>query len=95
MNIGGWQWPDDPVRRSRADDCRAAAAIVTRCGDPYRPWIGAVRAQMTTPNSIESFIARWQGRAGGQERANDALFLTDSRAAPIWTIRAILPSATA
>jgi hypothetical protein len=50
---------------------------------------------MTTPNSIESFIARWQGRAGGQERANDALFLTDSRAAPIWTIRAILPSATA
>lgn len=28
-------------------------------------------------DSIESFIARWQGRTGGQERANYALFLSE------------------
>jgi hypothetical protein len=35
---------------------------------------------MTTqsaPDPIERFIARWQGREGGQERANYALFLTE------------------
>lgn len=26
---------------------------------------------------VESFIARWQGREGGQERANYALFLSE------------------
>src|ERR1700704_5859412 len=26
---------------------------------------------------VETFIARWQGREGGQERANYALFLTE------------------
>ena len=26
---------------------------------------------------IEAFIARWQGREGGQERANYALFLSE------------------
>ncbi len=29
------------------------------------------------PRAIEDFIARWQGRHGGQERANYALFLTE------------------
>src|SRR5581483_9923423 len=29
------------------------------------------------PDSIEKFIARWQGHEGGQERANYALFLTE------------------
>jgi hypothetical protein len=29
------------------------------------------------PDRIESFIARWQGRESGQERANYALFLTE------------------
>ncbi len=29
------------------------------------------------PDSVESFIARWQGRTGGQERANYQLFLTE------------------
>jgi hypothetical protein len=28
-------------------------------------------------NVVESFIARWQGREGGQERANYALFLSE------------------
>jgi hypothetical protein len=33
---------------------------------------------MSTPTaSVEAFIARWQGRAGGQERANYALFLAE------------------
>lgn len=27
--------------------------------------------------AVEDFIARWQGRVGGQERANYALFLTE------------------
>ncbi|MEA2754538.1 MAG: hypothetical protein QOJ54_827, partial [Aliidongia sp.] len=26
---------------------------------------------------IEAFIARWQGREGGQERANYAMFLSE------------------
>jgi hypothetical protein len=26
---------------------------------------------------VDTFIARWQGREGGQERANYALFLTE------------------
>jgi hypothetical protein len=29
------------------------------------------------PAAVEAFIARWQGREGGQERANYALFLTE------------------
>ena len=29
------------------------------------------------PASAEAFIARWQGREGGQERANYALFLSE------------------
>src|SRR3954452_3093291 len=28
-------------------------------------------------DKVESFIARWQGQEGGQERANYALFLTE------------------
>ena len=39
------------------------------------------KAPRTSPgqgeNRVESFIARWQGRDGGQERANYALFLTE------------------
>jgi hypothetical protein len=31
--------------------------------------------------AIEAFIARWQGREGGQERANYAMFLTELCAA--------------
>lgn len=31
------------------------------------------------PLPAEVFIARWQGREGGQERANYALFLADHR----------------
>jgi hypothetical protein len=31
----------------------------------------------TSPERTEAFIARWQGREGGQERANYALFLTE------------------
>jgi hypothetical protein len=31
--------------------------------------------------AIEAFIARWQGREGGQERANYAMFLTERCAA--------------
>lgn len=30
-----------------------------------------------TPAVVEAFISRWQGREGGQERANYALFLTE------------------
>src|SRR4051812_40207011 len=30
-----------------------------------------------SPERTEAFIARWQGREGGQERANYALFLTE------------------
>lgn len=30
-----------------------------------------------TPDGVEAFIARWQGREGGQERANYALFLAE------------------
>lgn len=33
------------------------------------------------PGQIETFIARWQGREGGQERANYAMFLTELCAA--------------
>src|SRR5271166_2083664 len=29
------------------------------------------------PAAIESFIARWQGREGGQERANYGMFLSE------------------
>jgi hypothetical protein len=29
-----------------------------------------------SPGNIDAFVARWQGREGGQERANYALFLT-------------------
>ena len=33
---------------------------------------------MTAPAAlIDAFIARWQGREGGQERANYSLFLTE------------------
>jgi hypothetical protein len=33
---------------------------------------------MTAPPALtEAFIARWQGREGGQERANYALFLSE------------------
>lgn len=34
---------------------------------------------MTTTNidPVGSFISRWQGREGGQERANDALFVSE------------------
>lgn len=32
---------------------------------------------MTGSDIVESFIARWQGREGGQERANYALFLSE------------------
>ncbi|MGE0418089.1 MAG: class I SAM-dependent DNA methyltransferase [Acetobacteraceae bacterium] len=32
---------------------------------------------MTSSDIVERFIARWQGREGGQERANYALFLTE------------------
>lgn len=31
----------------------------------------------TGGDKIDSFIDRWQGREGGQERANYALFLTE------------------
>ena len=31
----------------------------------------------TSPHQVEAFIARWQGRHGGQERANYAMFLTE------------------
>lgn len=33
------------------------------------------------PAAVEAFIARWQGRDGGQERANYAMFLRE-RATP-------------
>jgi hypothetical protein len=32
---------------------------------------------IASPERTETFIARWQGREGGQERANYALFLTE------------------
>ena len=38
--------------------------------------IAAVPGPATLP-SVEAFIARWQGREGGQERANYALFLSE------------------
>ena len=34
-------------------------------------------AQIKTPASVEELIARSQGRDGGQERANYAMFLTE------------------
>ncbi|MBB3971778.1 hypothetical protein [Hansschlegelia beijingensis] len=30
-----------------------------------------------TDGAVEAFIQRWQGREGGQERANYALFLSE------------------
>lgn len=35
------------------------------------------RAESNSDPQIEAFIARWQGREGGQERANYGLFLTE------------------
>jgi hypothetical protein len=32
---------------------------------------------LTTLDGVERFITRWQGQEGGQERANDALFLSE------------------
>ncbi len=43
--------------------------------------MGRQRAEPTIPEgssaALEAFIARWQGREGGQERANYAMFLTE------------------
>lgn len=36
-----------------------------------------LRPQLVSAVQIEAFIARWQGREGGQERANYALFLSE------------------
>jgi hypothetical protein len=35
------------------------------------------RSGSTVPTEVETFISRWQGREGGQERANYAMFLTE------------------
>jgi hypothetical protein len=35
------------------------------------------RAGVAASTEVEAFIARWQGREGGQERANYAMFLTE------------------
>ena len=35
------------------------------------------RGACGVPRAVEDFIVRWQGRVGGQERANYALFLTE------------------
>jgi hypothetical protein len=48
--------------------------------------MAATRYNTTSESSgegaaIEAFIARWQGREGGQERANYAMFLTELCAA--------------
>lgn len=35
------------------------------------------QSRTAVPAAVEGFITRWQGREGGQERANYALFLTE------------------
>ena len=39
------------------------------------------RQASKVPSEVEAFISRWQGREGGQERANYAMFLTELCAA--------------
>ena len=41
----------------------------------------AEQSSAAVPLAIEAFIARWQGREGGQERANYGMFLTELCAA--------------
>jgi hypothetical protein len=45
--------------------------------DPQRRPEGALRGKASDSKAFEAFIARWQGREGGQERANYALFLSE------------------
>jgi hypothetical protein len=45
--------------------------------DPLRTPEGAQRGKAAESKAFEAFIARWQGREGGQERANYALFLAE------------------
>ncbi len=41
----------------------------------------AAQSTPSVPAAVEAFIARWQGREGGQERANYSMFLTELCAA--------------
>jgi hypothetical protein len=57
-------------------------ATVDPCTPKRLPAIGERRkvsgvGDSPTNSAIERFIARWQGREGGQERANYALFLSE------------------
>src|SRR5271169_2292562 len=54
----------------------------SRSNAPYLPGMGAnqgsgKRSGSAVPAEVETFISRWQGREGGQERANYAMFLTE------------------
>jgi hypothetical protein len=39
------------------------------------------RSGSNVPAEVDTFISRWQGREGGQERANYTMFLTELRSA--------------
>jgi hypothetical protein len=43
---------------------------------PMRGMVVACRAMAAASDGLETFITRWQGREGGQERAHGTLFPT-------------------
>ena len=45
--------------------------------------MGSDQRKGVTTQTVEEFIARWQGREGGQEHANDTMFLTEVRTAAV------------
>jgi hypothetical protein len=58
---------------SEAIDCPGRLSHLSCPNDPF----GQPSGITASPAQIDTFIVRWQGREGGQERANYALFPTE------------------
>lgn len=67
---------DLPVVEDWSDGVRGGTPAEVRRRAALRPRSGAAAGTNETAR-LEAFIQRWQGREGGQERANYALFLAE------------------
>jgi hypothetical protein len=68
---------DLPVVEDWSDGVRGGTPADVRRKMAARQPGGAVPLDPVAPAPLEAFIRRWQGREGGQERANYALFLSE------------------
>jgi hypothetical protein len=67
--------PAGKIQCSR-DRCHPTATSAGLCPSPSARWVARMGETKNT-EAVEAFIRRWQGREGGQERANYVSFLNE------------------